>query len=52
MFMNRIPSFVSLENQNSVNEIELVLGDVQLKIKADSILTTTYNTTVDEIYQG
>ena len=34
------------------NEMELVLGDGQLKIKADSILTTTPNTTVAEIYRG
>ena len=33
----------------SYNEMERVLRDGQLKIKADSILTTTSNTTVAEI---
>ena len=32
--------------------MELVLGHGQLKIKADSILTTTFSTTVAKIYQG
>ena len=34
------------------HEMELVLGDGTLKIKADSILTTTSNMAVAEIYQG
>ena len=42
--MSRIPI-------RSYNEMELVLGDSQLKIKADSILSTTSNMTVAEIYQ-
>ena len=43
--MSRIPT-------RSYNEMERVLGDGQLKIKADSILKTTSNSTVAEIYQG
>ena len=43
--MSRIPT-------RSYNEMERVLEDGQLKIKADSILKTTSNSTVAEIYQG
>ena len=52
MFTNGLSSFVRLEYTVLYNEMMLVLGDGQLKIKADSILTTTSNTTVAEIYQG
>ena len=34
------------------HEMALVLGDGTLKIKADSILTTTLNAVVAEIYEG
>ena len=46
MFTNGLPSFVRLEY------LYVALGDGQLKLKADSICTTTSNTTVAEIYQG